>query len=567
MVWKSITRLFGGPSSDDQARLQSFLDLSRALLIRTLPREARQKSLLEGLGHVGFDFYCKALLKRSPQFLGEMLEPAEDKSESTSLRLDEAKISKNLFAVIDNTLTLTESHGLTWIEPELLLVGALTVELEEPLFNKLSEVQVKILSPLLLARAMRVEHPKKALEQLSLVPVKNNDIPAVEIYRLKARLLLWQHFEDPKADTKTWLAALKDACAAVESSLRELEQDDDMAKSLQVPVLRNWLEDKFLLGDIKAADKRLTSLEADENTWPWEQIDDLKGQLTVLKHHQGNDTARVLCLKAREKRLIMDEFSRRSDEESVNENLAEDFWNRATKAHQQASEWLEEAAEEDSQWAWPCLQRSEIAGMNKDLVFYGAGFPKDEALEWLDRGLERSPKAWILEHRKGRLHQRDSDQGGLVEPESEAAKTALETFYKAAEAKQALPAIHGATLATDRAMRLKHDDPLEHKDCLKQAIRLYQQVRETRPEDEDAIRGLAYVQNQNGLFEEAVATAQEGLKINPKSAELNYVLADLYRSAGQRDEFQKYIEKTLDIDPEHPDALMTMAESLMESND
>lgn len=85
---------------------------------------------------------------------------------------------------------------------------------------------------------------------------------------------------------------------------------------------------------------------------------------------------------------------------------------------------------------------------------------------------------------------------------------------------------------------------------LPETIAFLQSLRESNPKDTGIIMGLAIAYNRSGQFEEAIKTMEAGLAADPKSADMELMLADILYDGKQYERAFQHYDKHLKLAPD-----------------
>jgi tetratricopeptide (TPR) repeat protein len=85
------------------------------------------------------------------------------------------------------------------------------------------------------------------------------------------------------------------------------------------------------------------------------------------------------------------------------------------------------------------------------------------------------------------------------------------------------------------------------------------------PKNVDARLKLAQVQTTTGRLDQAIATCQQGVQLQPRITDFYIVLADIYQAKGNSSLAQRSLEKVREIEPGNPTAARELANVLVDS--
>lgn len=541
--------------SPEQAEtLNAFKRVALSPMFIRFPKRARQAALINKRASLGLDHWLAYLLRDERESLQEQWALDPDTSEETPAKLGDYKLSTALIEVIKRCHDLAQSDGVDWLENDHAIAATLSAlvskGLPEGAPSAPKDLPCAAAATFFQARALSLVDPKKALEVLKKEEKALKEVAKLlPVNDLKGGLLAKSRFlggeRDPKAINKELDAAL----AAYKEAVK-LESTD--VGSLQLE--RERLFHQIVRGQAKQASKDIERLQSDfEDHLTWEQSAEERGRIELAKDQSGSDKGRILWLGARVQWQLMREWGRRYDDEEAESVHADTFWKRALEAREKAEKLCVEAAEIDKKAAWPLYQLSQLRSYNEDLILLGAGFPKTEVLELLDKAIERQGKAWILHQERARVCLRDPEMGDLVDLLSEDAQSAMTSFQKVVELGEALGALQGGGVALDRASRQEGE---EKEKSLTLAVELFETLKGLRKKNVDAYRGLAFARLEQEQADAALQIALEGLAEIPDNVDLKVLAARIYMEQKKEDEAKKLIDEILAIDPENPEALL-----------
>ena len=104
---------------------------------------------------------------------------------------------------------------------------------------------------------------------------------------------------------------------------------------------------------------------------------------------------------------------------------------------------------------------------------------------------------------------------------------------------------------------------LEQYGSLDRALHEYDRVLELEPSATLIYRQRATLHLKMGAPEKALADAQSYVRAHPEDVESRLLLSNIHLLLGQRTASQLILEKILDENPNHPEALMTLATLIM----
>lgn len=305
-----------------------------------------------------------------------------------------------------------------------------------------------------------------------------------------------------------------------------------------------------------------SALEGELGFARWEQLELLLGRAELMAERPGSKKARARIGAAIVARREMVTWERASDSELESEDgLGDKAWERAGALRQRAIALCEEALEKDARAVGAALELSRLRSANDEHLVYGPGFDKAAALAPLDAAAEHG-EHWLIDDLRGALWLRDAGEGELAEPGSEDARKALELFEKSAAKGRPIAALHAASLALDRGLESEDED--ERERCLTLAEEGFSKLKAALPDPADAFRGAAAAAHERGASDRALATLEEGLKALPKNTDLRVAAAQLALVAEDEARARALLEEALAIDPEHPEAMLLMAQGLGE---
>jgi hypothetical protein len=557
MVWNKITKLFRKMTPEQAAILKEFEAFALCPLRVSFPKRARIEALINKRSCLGLDQWLLFLLDDERESVQTHFKLGLDKSSETPAKVGEYKVSAALVAAFDGAIKAAKGYELPWLEGD----HAIAAVLEAYSAKSLPDGHPSIPDPKHLgaaalffrARGLRFIAPDKAL---AILEDNHKSLKGIEsllpVADLKGSLLACRAFlageRDPKVLSKDLDKALKAYQQAVEMGISDVE-------SLQVE--RERLFHRLVRGQAELAAKDIDRLQsAFEDHLTWEQSEEERGRVDLVKTQSGSEEGRVLWLGTRIHWTLMREWARRYDNEEAESKHADGFWQRAIDSRKTAEELCVEAAGIDKSCAWPLYQHSQLRAYNSDLVLHGTDFPKAEVLKILDAAIERQKSCWILHQEKARVLLKDPEDGELVPLAGDDAAAALKTFKDVVNLGQALGALQGGGLALDRASRTEGD---LQSQSLASAVELFQTLMRLRETSIDAYRGLAFAFLEQDKGKDALEVVEKGLKKIPESVDLKVLAARIYLTEKREADAKRLIDEILEADPENPEALLLSA--------